>query len=928
MGISAQKKAGSLQNGPDLNRFRPLINICAIFVASVGVVALLGWAFELPFLASLGSGQIPVAPSTAVMFVMYAGAIFLRTLLQKSRLSYWAGVSINAAGALIAMVLLVLSLLGIRPEAEHFGFSVVDKPGELNTGHMSPVTAVCFLLASISYWLSLTSSRNRHWSSNIAWWLACCLIATGSILALAYLYGMPMLYGSVFIPPAALTSMAIIVLGTALIALAAPQAWPSRPDVGSATRASYAFILVYVLLASGIVAAGYLYYRNYEKRHRIEVENQLSAIADLKADELVHWRGERLGDAALIYQNVNFSIRVKDYFRKPEDEETGKKLLTWLLHIREGYKYDRVFLIDAGGRERLSVPSARRPISHLLILRSAEVLLTKQVAFEDLYRNEIDGRVYLAVLIPILDEQNNGRAVGTLVLHIDPEQYLYPFINRWPVPSKTSETLLVRREGNEVLFLNELKFQKNTALNLRRPLDQKDLPAAQAVLGRQGIMEGRDYRGVPVIADLRAVPDSPWFLVSRMDISEVDQPMREKLWMMVALVGALLTGGGGAIGLVWRRQRTEFFRERYIASEALRESEERFRILVDGVKDYAIIMLDPAGYVMSWNQGAERIKGYRDDEIIGRHFSRFYMEEDVRQGKPQRELELAAGAGRFEDEGWRMRRDGTRYWANVVISAIRDETGQLRGFSKITRDISERKRIEDELQETLSDLQRSNRDLEQFAYVASHDLQEPLRMVASYTQLLAERYASRLDDKAQKFIRYAVDSAVRMQQLINDLLAYSRIGTRGKPFEPVDANVVLGDAINNLKMNIDEVKAIITNDALPEMRADASQLVQLFQNLINNAMKFHGTENPRIHISARDEGRDWLFSVADNGIGIEQQYAEKIFIIFQRLHTREEYPGSGIGLAICKKIVERHRGRIWFESELGKGSTFYFTIPK
>ena len=288
---------------------------------------------------------------------------FSAPIFQKSRVSYWAGVSINAAGALIAAVLLVLSLLGIRTEAEHLGFSVVNKPGELQMGHMSPVTAVCFLLSSLSYLLSLPSSRDRRWTSNIAWWLACCIIATGSMLVLAYLYGMPMLYGSVFIPPAALTSMAFMALGTALLALAAPHAWPSRPDVGSATRASYAFILVYVLLASGIVTAGYLYYRNYEIRHRTEVENQLSAIADLKVDELVHWRKERLGDAALIYQNDNFSIRVKNYFQKPEDEETAKKLLTWLLHIREGYQYDRVFLLDADGRERMSVPEARRPIS-------------------------------------------------------------------------------------------------------------------------------------------------------------------------------------------------------------------------------------------------------------------------------------------------------------------------------------------------------------------------------------------------------------------------------------------------------------------------------------------------------------------------------------------------------------------------------------
>jgi signal transduction histidine kinase len=249
-------------------------------------------------------------------------------------------------------------------------------------------------------------------------------------------------------------------------------------------------------------------------------------------------------------------------------------------------------------------------------------------------------------------------------------------------------------------------------------------------------------------------------------------------------------------------------------------------------------------------------------------------------------------------------------------------------IENLQREVTERIRLENKLKETLIEVQRSNRELEQFAYVASHDLQEPLRMVSSYTQLLAESYKNQLDDKAHKFIHYAVDGAVRMQLLINDLLAYSRIGTKGKPLEPTDAHAVLGEVISNLKMYIDEAKAIITNDELPEVRADDSQLVQLFQNLISNAIKFKGEAVPRVHVSARDEGQEWLFSVRDNGIGIEQEYADKVFVIFQRLHTKEEYPGSGIGLAICKKIVERHGGRIWFESVVGKGTTFYFTLPK
>lgn len=256
-------------------------------------------------------------------------------------------------------------------------------------------------------------------------------------------------------------------------------------------------------------------------------------------------------------------------------------------------------------------------------------------------------------------------------------------------------------------------------------------------------------------------------------------------------------------------------------------------------------------------------------------------------------------------------------------------------LANLQNEVVERKKAEEllrdqesKLQVAITDLQRSNKELEQFAYVASHDLQEPLRMISSYTQLLAERYQDKLDEKANLFIHYAVDGAVRMQQLINDLLVFSRIGTKGKPLEPVDAHAALGKALGNLKMTIDEAKAIITNDKLPEVRGDASQLLQLFQNLIGNALKFRGEKYPHIHIATQDKGQEWLFSVKDNGIGIDPQFADKIFVIFQRLHTKEEYPGSGIGLAICKKIVERHGGRIWFESEPGKGATFYFTIHK
>ncbi len=260
---------------------------------------------------------------------------------------------------------------------------------------------------------------------------------------------------------------------------------------------------------------------------------------------------------------------------------------------------------------------------------------------------------------------------------------------------------------------------------------------------------------------------------------------------------------------------------------------------------------------------------------------------------------------------------------------VTQRTEELRDANvHLAVELDERRRTEQQLARYSQELTRSNAELEQFAYVASHDLQEPLRMVASFTQLLAKRYRGRLDQDADEFISYAVDGATRMQRLINDLLAYSRVGTRGKPLQLRDGNDVFRQARDNLAKAIEDSGALIFTDHLPTVKGDEMQLIQLFQNLMANAIKFHGPEPPQIQVSAAKNGREWVFAVKDNGIGIAPEHQERIFSIFQRLHQRSEYPGTGIGLAMCKKIVERHGGRIWVESQVGAGSTFYFTIPE
>ena len=411
----------------------------------------------------------------------------------------------------------------------------------------------------------------------------------------------------------------------------------------------------------------------------------------------MQWRKERLGDAAVFYKNDDFSALVRQYLENPKDTEAKTHLRTWLGQFQSANEYDRVFLLDARGVERMSVPDTPEPVAPHLLQNVSETLRSGQVIFLDFYRDAPDQPIHLAVLVPILDGQDGSRAIGLLVFRIDPQKYLYPFINRWPIPSRTAETLIIRRDGNDALFLNELRFQKNTALNLRSPLENVQMPAVRAALGQEGIVEGIDYRGVPVIADVRSVPNSPWFLVTQMDVSEVYTPLREKLWEIVILIGALLICAGAGVGFVWRHQRARYYRERYEAAEALRESEGRFQLLVEGVKDYAIFILNQEGQVVSWNEGAQRIKGYTAEEIIGKNFSCFYPAEDIEKHKPERKLKVAAEEGRFEDEGWRLRKDGSRFWANVIITALRDGQGRVVGFSKIARDLTERKRAEERI---------------------------------------------------------------------------------------------------------------------------------------------------------------------------------------------------------------------------------------
>lgn len=344
------------------------------------------------------------------------------------------------------------------------------------------------------------------------------------------------------------------------------------------------------------------------------------------------------------------------------------------------------------------------------------------------------------------------------------------------------------------------------------------------------------------------------------------------------------------------------------------------RVIVSSTRHYALFMINAEGLIVHWNPGAQAIHGYEPAEILGRHFSVLYPDEDRDKNVPDSELRIAAGDNFADDTRWLLKKSGERFWAEGITTAVRNRMGELTGFAKVTRDATERRRLE-------SQLERSNDELQRFAYTVSHDLQEPLRTIRSYAELFGRRYAGKLDSGADEFIRFMTDAAGRMTQLLKDLLAYSQAGRPDRTVrEPTSSANVLQWAIMNVDRLIKETGATITYDVLPMVEADQTQLSQLFQNLLGNAIKYRRAEPPGIHISARRAGEMYEFSVKDNGIGIETEHHERIFGVFKRLHGKE-VPGTGIGLAICRKIVESHGGKIWVDSEAGKGSTFHFTLP-
>ncbi len=440
--------------------------------------------------------------------------------------------------------------------------------------------------------------------------------------------------------------------------------------------------------------------------------------------------------------------------------------------------------------------------------------------------------------------------------------------------------------------------------------------AAQAVIGARGrelVAEVQSLIGQMEDEEARRLAQRSRALQERARLARVTAWSGSLLALTLGVLASVLVGRelGG------RRQ----------AEDALLLSEQRERHMVVSVRDYAIYMLDATGRVVSWNRGAEQIKGYRAAEILGQHFSRFFIPEDIAAGRPAAVLQAAAAEGRYEEENWRVRKDGSRFWADVVVSAIRDDQGRLVGFAKVTRDLTERKRSAEELQRYARQLEAANRELEAFSYSVSHDLRAPLRTMDGFSQALLEDYADRLDDPGRDFLERIRSASQRMAHLIDDLLGLSQVTRSEMQFADVNLSALAEQLVGELQKT--EPARQVTWTIAPGLvaRADAGLVRLVLQNLLGNAWKFTA-QRPQAHVefgATSHNGRRAYF-VRDDGAGFDMAYADKLFGAFQRLHRTAEYPGTGVGLATVQRIVHRHGGEVWAEGAVVRGATYYFTL--
>ncbi|TLM78495.1 MAG: PAS domain S-box protein, partial [Actinobacteria bacterium] len=714
---------------------RRLAKVCALLIGGIALLVLGSWVAGRWQMGTLGSDFIPMAPSTALLFLLLGAAVFIRAQGAEGRTGAWfclvaAGVAL-AAGALF----LARDLLGFELPLEQWLASSDATLKGVPVGRMSPMTALAFVLTSGALLLRSPALADRAAARYLARVLTLGVSLGAVTVLISYSSGEPLFYGQGLVPMALPTAIAFMLLGASLLALSTRK--PS-PGLRSPPRLTGWWpMTILAVLAGAVALTGWFYLRAQLVETRGQVEAELNAIADLKVQQIVTWRQERLADAAVIGQAAFFARDVQTFFN--DSSPTAKaELIHWLTLFAENHEYRRVSLFDARGELRLTLPDDGIRPGPVMNSHVSDVLRDPRVQMTDLHRGDSGGDIRICLAIPIFAPDSStidtrpSSPFAVILLEVDPQRFLYPLIQTWPTPSRTAETLLVRRDGDDALYLNELRHQENTALSLRVPLTRTELPAVRGALGQIGMFETVDYRGVPVLTTVRSVPGTPWFMASKVDQEEVYAPMRERAWS-AGLVGAMLVLAALlGIGLLWRQQRLESSRrelaERAHAEAVVRESEEQLRRAQE-IAHLGSWQLDLVHNRLSWSDEVYRIFGLIPQEF-GATYEAFLerVHPDDRQKVDEAYgSSLRENRDTYEIEHRVIRKDtGTVRVVHERCEHSRDATGKITRSIGIVHDITERERAE----------QINVARLRLIQFAATHNLDELLEATLNEAEAL------------------------------------------------------------------------------------------------------------------------------------------------------------------------------------------------
>jgi PAS domain S-box-containing protein len=703
----------------------------------------------------------------------------------------------------------------------------------------------------------------------------------------------------------------------------------------------WSLVLVFFLFSMGLGTAGYFFYKDQKKSMKERRWDDLRTIAHLKAKQIENWRKERIAEGTIILENPFIGQAIRRWLDSPRETEGRQRILGWMA-CRQKYlqyeQYKSIHLLDTKGVVRLSFPDRAEVLDLDTKALVGEAMQKKKVILSDLYRSKSTDVTHLDLLAPILiPEGHDTSPVGILLLRIDPNQFLYPLIQSWPARSRTSESLLVRREGEEVLFLNELRHRKDTALSLRFPISKEELPAAMAARGQEGIVEGIDYRGVRVLAAMQQIPGSTWFFIAKVDQEEINAPIRQRAWLVGFLVGGLILGTALSVSLLWHRESLHFQRKQYESELERLALEKRFDYLTKYANDI-ILLVDQDFKIIEANERAVESYGYQHDELLqlslkDLHASevRSNLDEQIKQVEWQNGLVF---------ETLHQRKGGTIF--PVESSSRLIEVEGKRFYQSIIRDITERRQVEEELRmhrehleelveertERIKELEHQRTEIEKVvasglvAARIAHEINNPLAGIKNSFLLVKDaipedhpyyEYVGRIEkeiNRTARIIRQMFDLYRPDQETINEF-------TIDKTIYDIVALLEVASQDRNVIMEVDSRPIMLS--------MSEGSIRQVLYNIFLNAIEA-SPQGGTVKIATKVDDGILELKISDQGIGIPEEEGLHIFEPFFTT-KRGLQRGLGLGLSVSKEIIEAMGGNIAFESEAGKGTIFRITLP-